>query len=250
MPVFGTVNFSADAPNHRKRRGKLPIMALENSDDIVVEAVRSMRTALHFGMIDAKTNSVLLTSAAPGAGKSFISVNLAVVAAQAGQRVCLIDADLRRGYLRRYFDLAKTTPGLAEFLASERTLDEVLLAGPVQGLSVITTGRFPPNPSELLMRPEFASLLKTLNKRFDLILVDSPPALAVTDPVVIGRSVDATIMVVRHLETMLGEVEAVRAAFQNAGVKLTGALLNGYKQEHGRRYGGYNYRYSYRSERK
>ena len=250
VPVFGTVNFSADAPNHRKRRGKLPIMALENSDDIVVEAVRSMRTALHFGMIDAKTNSVLLTSAAPGAGKSFISVNLAVVAAQAGQRVCLIDADLRRGYLRRYFDLAKTTPGLAEFLASERTLDEVLLAGPVQGLSVITTGRFPPNPSELLMRPEFASLLKTLNKRFDLILVDSPPALAVTDPVVIGRSVDATIMVVRHLETMLGEVEAVRAAFQNAGVKLTGALLNGYKQEHGRRYGGYNYRYSYRSERK
>jgi tyrosine-protein kinase Etk/Wzc len=254
LPVFGTVSFAANAPNHRKRRGVLPIMALENPDDIAIEAIRSMRTALHFGMIDAKTNSVLLTSAAPGAGKSFVSVNLAVVAAQAGQRVCLIDADMRRGYLRRYFDLAKTTPGLAELLALETTLDEVLRPGGVPGLSVITSGRYPPNPSELLMRPEFSSLLKSLNTRFDLILVDSPPALAVTDPVVMGRAVDATIVVARHLETMLGEVEAVKGAFQNAGVKLTGAVLNGYKQEQGRRYGGYhqhyNYRYSYRSERK
>lgn len=116
LPVFGTVNFSTDAANHRKRRGALPILALDKPDDLVVEAMRSMRTALHFGMIDAKTNSVLFTSAAPGAGKSFTAANLAVVAAQAGQRVCLIDADLRRGYLRRYFGQEKNTPGLAEFL--------------------------------------------------------------------------------------------------------------------------------------
>jgi len=254
LPVFGTVAFARDAANHRKRRGTLPILSLDKPQDLVAEAMRSMRTALYFGMIDAKTNSVLFTSAAPGAGKSFTAVNLAVVSAQAGQRVCLIDADLRRGYIRRYFGLKRDTPGLAEFLATEKTLDEVLHEGPVPGLSVICSGRFPPNPSELLMRPEFMALLKILHSRFDLILIDAPPALAVTDPVVIGRSADTTIVVVRHLETMLGEVEAVKHAFETAGVKVTGAVLNGYNQDEGRRYGGrdhyYSYRYSYQSERK
>ncbi|NGM44560.1 polysaccharide biosynthesis tyrosine autokinase [Rhodobacter sp. SGA-6-6] len=247
LPVFGTVTFSTEAANHRKRHSALPILALDKPDDLVVEAMRSMRTALHFGMIDAKTNSVLFTSAAPGAGKSFTAVNLAVVAAQAGQRVCLIDADLRRGYLRRYFGQEKNTPGLAEYLAAEKMLDEVLHSSPVPGMSVITSGRFPPNPSELLMRAEFTALLKTLNDRFDLILIDAPPALAVTDPVVIGRSADATIVVVRHLQTMLGEVDAVKHTFEMAGVKVTGAVLNGYKQEEGRRYGSYSYRYSYKT---
>jgi tyrosine-protein kinase Etk/Wzc len=203
-------------------------------------------------MLDAQTNTVLLTSASPGAGKSFNSVNLAVVAAQAGQLVCLIDADMRKGYLRRYFGKEKGTPGLAELLAQEKSLDEVMFQGPVETLSVITSGRFPPNPSELLMRVEFQDLLKALNERFDLIIIDSPPALAVTDPVVIGRYVGATIIVTRHMETMIGEVEAVRRAFEAVGAKVTGAILNGYKESEGGRYEGYykyyNYRYSYKSD--
>ncbi len=253
LPVFATINFSPEVADRRKSKGTLPILALTSPDSVVIEAVRSLRTSLHFGMLDAKTNSVLLTSAAPSAGKSFIAVNLAVVAAQAGQKVCLIDADLRRGYLRRFFGQEKGTPGLAELLAKQKTLEEVLIQGPVHGLSVIVPGRFPPNPSELLMRSEFAELLKTLNEQFDLILIDSPPALAVTDPVVIGRYAGATILVARHLETLLGEVEAVRRIFETAGTKVTGAILNGYKVSEGSRYGGqyhyYNYRYSYTSER-
>ena len=129
----------------------------------------------------------------------------------------------------------------------------MLVQGPVEGLSVIVSGRFPPNPSELLMRAEFDALLTTLNERFDLIIVDSPPALAVTDPVVIGRYTGAVIMVVRHLETMPGEIEAVRRTFETAGVKLTGAILNGYRLTEGGHYGGqyhyYNYRYAYRSDK-
>lgn len=249
LPVFGTVSFSSDAAAHHKRKGDLPILALTKPDDLVIEALRSMRTALHFGMLDAKTNTVLLTSAAPGAGKSFTATNLAVVAAQSGQRVCLIDADLRRGYLRRYFGKEKNSPGLAEFLASEKSLAEVLHQGPVPSLSVIITGRYPPNPSELLMRAEFPALLDRLNQDFDLILIDAPPTLAVTDPVVIGRYAAATIVVVRHLETMPGELEAVKRTFETAGCKITGAMLNGYRQDRGSRYGGsygsYNYRYSY-----
>lgn len=253
LPVFATVTYSPDAANHRKTKGGLPILAMAKPDDLVIEALRSLRTSLHFGMLDAKTNTILLTSAAPGAGKSFTAVNLAAVAAQAGQKVCLIDADLRKGYLRRYFNREKGTPGLAEFLAHEKTLDEVLIQGPIPELCVITSGRFPPNPSELLMRAEFEALLTTLNERFDLIIIDSPPTLAVTDPVVIGRYAGASIIVVRHLETMLGEVEAVRRAFETAGAKVTGAILNGYKMSEGSRYGGqyqyYNYRYSYKSDR-
>lgn len=253
LPVFATVNFSPEAANHRRRKGALPIMALTNPDDLVIEALRSLRTSLHFGMLDARTNTILITSAAPGAGKSFTSVNFATVAAQAGQRVCLVDADLRKGYLRRYFGRPKTAPGLSDYLARECTLEEVLVEGPVPGLSVITSGRFPPNPSELLMRAEFEALLQLLSERFDLVLIDSPPALAVTDPVVIGRFVGARIVVARHLETMAGEVEAVKRAFETAGSTITGAILNGYKVEEGARYGGayhyYNYRYDYKSDR-
>lgn len=253
LPVFATISFSPEAMNNRKTKGFLPILAVTRPDDVVVESLRSLRTSLHFGMLDSDTKAVLLTSSAPGAGKSFTAVNLAVVAAQAGQRVCVIDADLRKGYLRRYFGLEKGTPGLADYLAGDRTLDEVLVAGPVPGLSVIVTGRFPPNPSELIMRSEFETLLHDLRSRFDLILVDSPPALAVTDPVILARYVGTTIVVARHMETMVAEIEAVRRAFETAGCKIAGAILNGYKAEEGSRYGGqyhyYNYRYSYRSEK-
>lgn len=253
LPVFATVNYSAEAANTRKQKGTLPILALTKPDDLVVEALRSLRTSLHFGMLDAKTNTVLMTSAAPGTGKSFTAINLAVVAAQAGQKVCLIDADLRKGYLRRFLGREKGTPGLAEFLAKEKTLEEVLIQGPAEGLSVITSGRFPPNPSELLMRAEFEALLQKLNENFDLIIVDSPPALAVTDPIVIGRYTGATIVIARHLETMVGEIEAVRRMFETSGIKVTGAILNGYKVSEGSKYGGQyhyqNYRYSYKSDR-
>ena len=253
LPVFATVSHTPGAVNLHKRKGWLPIMAITEPDDMVVEALRSLRTSLHFGMLDAKTNTILLTSAAPGAGKSFTAVNLAAVAAQAGQKVCIVDADLRKGYLRRYFGVEKGTPGLAEFLAKEKTLDEVLIQGPIEGLSLISSGRYPPNPSELLMRAEFENLLLTLNEQFDLIIVDSPPALAVTDPVVIGRFTGTTIIIARHMETMLGEVQAVRRMFEIAGVKTTGAILNGYKASKGGTYGSQyqysSYRYSYKSDR-
>jgi tyrosine-protein kinase Etk/Wzc len=252
LPVFATVSYSPEGAIQRKGKGDLQIFAMVRPDDVVIEALRSLRTSLHFGMLDAKTNTILLTSAAPGAGKSFTAVNLATVAAQAGQKVCLIDADMRKGYLRRFFGKEKGTPGLAELLAREKTLDEVLVQGPVEGLSAILSGRFPPNPSELLMRSEFEDLLKSLNDRFDLIIVDSPPVLAVTDPVVIGRYTGATIIVVRHMETMMGELDAVRRTFETSGVKVTGAILNGYKASEGSRYGGqyqyYNYRYAYKTD--
>lgn len=253
LPVFATIGHSSMTLAKRGARGTWPILAVKDPDDPAVEAIRSLRTSLHFGMLDAKSKAVLLTSAAPAAGKSFIAINLAVTAAQAGQRVCLVDADMRRGCQRHYLGQPRGTPGLAEVLAGDVTLDAALVQGPAEGLDCLVAGRFPPNPSELLMRAEFTRLLETLNERYDLIILDGPPTLAVTDPVIISRSVAATIAVARHLVTMAGAIQAVQKSFQSAGARLTGAILNDFRAEK-TRYGygqgyAYNYRYSYRSKR-
>jgi len=249
LSVFATINYSSLGFAARNSRSFLPILAIKDPTDLAVEGLRSLRTSLHFGMLDAKTRSVAITSTAPGAGKSFVAVNLGAVAAQSGQKVCLIDADLRRGVMRRYFNVEKNRPGLAEYLAGQATLDEVLVPGPIDGLTFMSTGRFPPNPSELLLRPNFAALIDLLDKRFDLTLLDCPPVLAVTDPVIIGRLTGALIGVIQHDMTPMGEVQAMQRALDAGGVRLAGAVLNGFdprKVKAGSE--NYSYRYDYKSK--
>ncbi|OYU20402.1 MAG: acetyltransferase [Rhodobacteraceae bacterium PARR1] len=250
LAVFATVGETEHAVSSAGK-SHLPILAIDHPTDLAVEALRSLRTSLHFGLLDAKTRSILITSAAPEAGKSFTAVNLAVVSAQAGQRVCLIDADLRRGYLRKFFNIERNAPGLADYLAGDVPLAQALRNGPVAGLSVMPTGKLPPNPSELIMRQSFSDLMVELDREFDLVLIDAPPTLAVTDPVIMGRSVGATIMIVRHRKTAVGEVEAVMRTFETAGGRVAGAVLNGVvadSMSYGNKYYYYNRRYSYKSE--
>ena len=128
---------------------------------------------------------------------------------------------------------------------------QALRNGPVAGLSVITTGKLPPNPSELIMRQSFSDLMVELDRDFDLILIDAPPTLAVTDPVIMGRSVGATIMIVRHRKTAVGEVEAVMRTFETAGGRIAGAILNGVvadSMSYGNKYYYYNRRYEYKNK--
>lgn len=246
LPVFATINYSKEGDTEGRRDGKMAILALESSADLTVEALRSLRTSLHFGMLDAQTPSLTLTSSHPGAGKSFLSVNLAAVAAQAGQRVCVIDADLRRGQLRRYFDQPRNTAGLAEVLAGDLDFDEALIQGPHENLFFLPTGRYPPNPAELLMRAEFTKLVEACAKIFDLTIFDAPPVLAVTDPVILARNTGATVFVARHDKTTIGEVEATQKTMAAAGLKFSGAVLNGFDpKKAGGRY-GYGYRYEYK----
>lgn len=246
LPVFATVNSYTGAV--KATAGRLPLIAREDPDDIVIEALRSLRTSLHFGMLDAQSKSIVVTSAAPGAGKSFLSANLACVAAQAGQKVCLVDADMRRGTQRKYFGLPKKTPGLADYLSDSADLDLVLRDSGVQNLSVMVTGAFPPNPSELLMRDRLAELIATLDQKFDLVIFDAPPMLAVTDAAILGRNAGSVIGVARHLVTPADELEAVRKTLETAGVALKGIVFNGYdprRAKSGRRGYGYGYGYSY-----
>ncbi|WP_415182067.1 polysaccharide biosynthesis tyrosine autokinase [Phaeovulum sp.] len=243
ISVFATLNYSADGDLQNARGGDTPLISLTTPTNITVEALRSLRTSLHFGMLDATTRSLAITSTAPGAGKSFTCANLAVVSAQAGQKVCLIDCDLRRGQLRKYFGVPKGNPGLSEILSGQCTLDEALIEGPVPGLYFLPAGRIPPNPSELLMRNSLPDLIADLDREFDLTLLDCPPVLAVTDPVIISRVAGATIAVIRYDVTPVGEITALMNTFKASSVRPIGAVLNGFDPKRAK--AGYSYSYSY-----
>jgi tyrosine-protein kinase Etk/Wzc len=247
IPVFGTINYAPDAAQHRKAKGSIPLYVKEHDGGPVTEGFRSLRTSLHFGMLDSEVKTVAVTGPSPDLGKSFIASNLAAVAAQSGQRVCLLDADMRMGYLRRYFDVPKVHLGLSDVLAGTATLDEVLIETQIEGLYLIPTGKYPPNPSELLMRDSFKELLATLGERFDLTVIDTPPALAVTDPLIISGAVTSTLLVVRFGETQVKQIEAVQHQYLQAGLKFNGAVFNGFdpKKVSSGRY-GYGYHYGYR----
>lgn len=245
LPVFATINLAAPA---RKDAPKHSILALTDPTDLAIEGLRSLRTSLQFGMVEAKTRSLTITSTAPGAGKSFTSLNLAVVTAQTGQMVCLVDADMRRGQLRKFFGIQKNEPGLSEYLSGEKTLDEVLRTSKVDGLWFIPTGSYPPNPSELLMRKRMGDLFDELNKRFELTILDCPPVLAVTDPVIVGANAGGVLAVVRYDQTPLVEVQSMLKTFDSAGVRLTGTILNGFDPRKAR--SEYSYSYNYRYEYK
>ena len=248
LPVFATINYSKDADTGGRRKGNFPILAIDKPADLTIEALRSLRTSLHFGMLDAGTPSLTVTSSHPEAGKSFLSVNLAAVMAQAGQRVCVVDADLRRGQLRRYFDLPRNGTGFAEVLAGDVSFQDAITGTKQDNLFILPSGRYPPNPSELLMRAELSQLIAYCAENFDMTIFDAPPVLAVTDPVILSRSTGASLFVARHEATPLGEIEAAQKALSAAGLKFSGAVLNGFDpRKAGSGYGyGYGYRYEYK----
>lgn len=246
LPVFATLNRLSASQISGSGRRRLPLVALDSPQDLFVEGLRSLRTSLHFGMLDAQTRSVLFTGPVPGVGKTLISANFAVVAAQSGQKVCLIDADLRRGQQRKYFNIPRDQPGLAQVLAGEASLETALASTHVDKLSVLPSGPFPPNPSELLMRKELTDVIRKLDADFDLIIIDSSPVLAVTDPVIVGRATGSVIGVARFAKTHPGEVLAMKKALEAADVKLVGAILNDFDPKKARGRSSYSYAYNVR----
>lgn len=223
--VLAVVQYLSKITSGRGRHTR-QIVALTTPNDPVIESFRSMRTSLHFALVGAKNHTVLVTSATPNVGKSFCSENLAVVAAMAGQKVCLIDGDMRRGTTHQRFDVKRSHPGLASYLRGTAELDEILVKGTLNGLWMIPTGPLPYNPSELLMSDRLPKLIAELEQRFDLTIIDSPPALNVTDPVLIGKTVGATLVIARHNVTTTSELATVRGLMAAAGAPITGAVLN------------------------
>ncbi|MCF5910712.1 polysaccharide biosynthesis tyrosine autokinase [Aeromonas veronii] len=254
MNVYASVPLSdwqAEQAKKQKNRHarKETLLAQHNPADLSIEALRSLRTSLHFAMMEARNNVLMITGPGPGIGKSFIIGNLASVIAHSEQKILLIDADMRKGHLHDYFARADKKHGLSDYLSGQRELDSVIVHSEQTHLDFIARGQEPPNPSELLMHPRFASLLEWASQHYDLVLVDTPPLLAVTDAAIVGRLVGTTLLVVRFAITAAKEAEITQHRLEQNGIEVKGVILNAMERRAAGYYGGsYGYyQYSYQS---
>lgn len=228
LPVYATVPRSPIQESRikiLKKKKSIPILAVKNSDDIAIESLRSIRTAIHFALANAKNNIIMIAGPSPEVGKSFISTNLATIFAQGDKRVLLIDADMRRGYMHKYFDV-DVKPGLSELLSGQADLQKVLHKTQVTNLDVITRGKSPTNPSEILSSNQFKELLEQLQSQYDHIIIDTPPVLAVTDGIIISQYTGVNLIVARYAKSQMKELELTVNRFEQAGVKVNGFILN------------------------
>lgn len=251
LPVYATVPRSPVQESWiklLKKKKNIPILAVKHSDDIAIESLRSMRTAIHFALSSAKNNIIMVSGPAPEVGKSFISTNLATILAQSQKRVLIIDADLRRGYLHKYFNL-QTQPGLADYLNGQTELSQIIKATEVSGLDVIVRGKSPANPSELLSTTQFAAMLSQLSEQYDHILIDTPPILAVTDGIIISQHAGVNLVIARYAKTQMKELELTINRFEQAGVKVNGIILNDIQRSSAGYGYGYNYSYAYKANK-
>lgn len=245
LPVYATVPRSPIQESRiklLKKSKSIPILSIKNSDDIAIESLRSMRTAIHFALANAKNNLIMIAGPAPEVGKSFVSVNLAAILAQSNKRVLLIDADLRRGYLNKYFNV-EIKPGLSEYLSDQASFDSIIHHSEVTGLDMITRGKSPANPSEMLGSAKFKAFLDEIMQHYDHVLIDTPPVLAVTDSIIISQYAGVNLIIARHNKTQMKELELTVSRFEQAGVKVNGFILNDIQKSSGGY--GYNYAYNY-----
>ncbi|APP08954.1 polysaccharide biosynthesis tyrosine autokinase [Vibrio harveyi] len=231
----------------RKSNKDLLLLAEENPADLSIEALRGLRTSLHFAMMEAKNNVLMISGPAPSIGKTFVSTNFAAVAAKTGQKVLLVDADMRKGYLQQCFGLMADN-GLSDFLSGKISQDMVIKPTKVENLDVITRGQVPPNPSELLMHPRFVEFVEKASQEYDLVIIDTPPVLAVTDPSIVGAIAGTTLMVARFDQTTSKELEVARSRFEQSGVEVKGVILNAIEKKAASSYGYGYYNYAYKSE--
>lgn len=253
LPVYATVPRSPAQESRiklLKKKKTIPILAIKNGDDIAIESLRSMRTAIHFALNNAKNNIIMISGPAPEVGKSFISTNLAAILAQSNKRVLIIDADMRRGYLHKYFN-HDNLPGLAEYLNTQQTLDSIIKPTEIPHLDVITRGKSPVNPSELLSSAKFAAMFEQLSPMYDHIIIDTPPVLAVTDGIIISQYAGVNLVIARYAKSQMKELELTVNRFEQVGVKVNGFILNDIQRgSGGYGYGyGYNYAYGYKASK-
>ncbi len=246
IPVYATVPLSTTVKltgGFNKDKRQKSLLAIANSTDPAIESLRSLRTSLHFALLEAKNNIVMITGPSPGIGKSFISSNFASVLASAEEKVLLIDADMRKGYLHNVLN-KKISPGLSDLISDQAALEDVIHTIQIDdnSMDIITRGKTPPNPSELLMHSRFKELLDQLSEQYDLILIDTPPVHAVTDPTIIGALSGVVFMVVYSDLHSMKEIEHAVTRLMHTGVETKGFIFNGYnakKNSYG--YGGYGY---------
>ncbi|HBY9251375.1 TPA: polysaccharide biosynthesis tyrosine autokinase [Klebsiella pneumoniae] len=221
-------------------------LAIQNPADLAIEAIRGLRTSLHFAMMEARNNILMISGASPNAGKTFVSSNLAAIISQTGKKVLFLDADLRKGYTHKLFNVSNEN-GLSDYLAGKVDIKNCVKQIKTAGFDFISRGMVPPNPAELLMHSRFQNLLSWASDNYDLVIVDTPPFLAVTDAAIIGNYAGTTLLVARFEQNTVKEIEVSAKRFEQSGVMIKGCILNGVVKKASSYYGyGYShYGYSY-----
>jgi polysaccharide biosynthesis transport protein len=210
----------------KKQSDRQRLVTLAAPRSPVAEAFRTLRTNLEFASVDKQLRSLVVTSAVPGEGKSTVSANVALTFAQAGRKVVLLDADMRRPSIHRLFEVPNSY-GLTTLLRSEETpIGSIAHATDELNLRVITTGPLPPNPAELLGSQRMGDLMARLDHEADMIVVDSPPLHAVTDAAVLAAQMDGALLVVHAGRTKRGAVRQAKEALERVGANILGVTLN------------------------
>jgi non-specific protein-tyrosine kinase len=237
LPILGMI------ATH-ERQADQPI-SLSQPRSPVAEAFRSLRTNVTYAAFDSSMRRILVTSATPQEGKTTISANLAVVMAQGERRVVLVDADMRRPQVHRKFGLVNQA-GLSDLFLIQQPLESlptgIVQTCEIKRLGVITTGKVPPNPSELLTSRRMTEILDILNKDYDLILIDTPPILSVTDATALAPGVDGVLVVAKPGVTRLRDFRQMLEQLQTVGARTLGVVLNEVNPS-SRKYGYYYNRY-------
>ncbi|WP_368919840.1 polysaccharide biosynthesis tyrosine autokinase [Providencia vermicola] len=237
--VYATIPFS----NYEKKliaAGNQRPLALENPADTAVEAIRSLRTSVYFSVMNQGNNLVMISSASPGVGKSFVSSNMAVVLANAGKKVLLIDTDLRKGRIHKAFGLSNKT-GLSEYLAQQDITQPAIHSSVIENLDVICRGKNVTHSSELLMGERFKHLLDTVKGQYDIVVIDTAPILAITDSAIIGKYVGTSLLIAYYGVNTVKDVELSLKRFKQNDIEITGVILNGIDAKSD----DYNYVYEY-----
>ncbi|EMW0442573.1 polysaccharide biosynthesis tyrosine autokinase [Klebsiella pneumoniae] len=225
------------------------LLALVNPTDLAIEAIRGLRTSLHFAMMESRNNILMISGASPNAGKTFISSNLAAVISQSGKKVLFIDTDMRKGYAHKLFNVQPEN-GLSDYLSKRIELEKVIKQTSIAGLEFISRGMIPPNPAELLMHQRMGEFLNWANEHYDMVILDTPPILAVTDAAVIGNYAGTTLLVARFELNTTKEMTIAFKRFDQSGINVKGCILNGIVKKASSYYGyGYHhYGYSHKEK--
>ena len=227
-----------------KERRKQPAISFDNDNSSIAEAFRKLRTNLQFLAVDNPPRLIVVTSSVPSEGKSTTSINIALALAEADHNVVLVDGDMRRPSLHKYLDLVAPV-GFSTVLSGGTSLDDALQETRFDRLTVLTAGTIPPNPSELLGSQATKKLLAELRAKFDYVIVDSTPLLAVTDAAILAASSDGVLMITRHGHTKRDQLTHAVESLAGVGAPLLGAVFTMTPTRGGAAYG---YSYSYYGE--
>lgn len=211
-------------------RTYLKPIAYHEPKSYATEAYRTLRTNIQYAAVDRPVQSLLITSAGPGEGKSLTAANLAVVMAQSGKNTLLVDCDLRKPMLHRLYD-QRNERGLTSLLVHGGNPASVTNNTMVPQLNLITSGQIPPNPSELLGSQAMQPLLQELKNRYDSVILDGPPLITVTDAALLAPLVDGVLLVIEAGQTRIDMAQEAKSILQNAGARVIGCVLNGVRRK-------------------